>query len=116
MFAESSPATRGRTLATPRRFGYRRLAVEQHKTLKSRIKTLIVTALNLEEVDPATIPDDAPLFGGEPLNLDSVDALELVLEVEREFGVQLDDSAETRKILHSVDTLAAHLSPLLAKS
>lgn len=84
-------------------------------TLNTRIKKLIVSALNLEEVDPASIPDDAPLFGGDPLNLDSVDALELVLEVEREFGVQLDDSAETRKILYSVDTLANHLAPLLAQ-
>lgn len=82
--------------------------------LKARLKTLIVEALHLEEVDPASIPDDAPLFGADPLNLDSVDALELVLEVERAFGVQLDDTAETRKVLYSVDTLAAHLAPRIA--
>ncbi|MEZ4241044.1 MAG: phosphopantetheine-binding protein [Myxococcota bacterium] len=81
--------------------------------LKARLKSLIVDALHLEEVDPTSIPDSTPLFGADPLNLDSVDALELVLEVERAFGVQLDDSAETRKVLYSVDTLAAHLAPLV---
>lgn len=81
--------------------------------LKTRIKRLIVEGLHLEEIDPTTIPDDAPLFGGEPLDLDSVDALELVLEIEREFGVQLEDSAQTREILRSVSSLAAHLAPLL---
>ena len=42
--------------------------------LKTRLKRLIVEALRLEGVDPGQIRDDAPLFGGEPLNLDSVDA------------------------------------------
>lgn len=79
--------------------------------LKTRIKKLIVVALHLEEVDPATIEDDQPLFGTEPLNLDSVDALELVVEIEREFGLRLEDDAETRSILESVNSLAAHIGP-----
>lgn len=81
--------------------------------LKTRIKKLIVVALHLDEMDPESIPDDAPLFGGEPLHLDSVDALELVVEIEREFGVQLADDEESRKVLHSVDTLAAHVATQL---
>ena len=83
--------------------------------LKTRLKRLIVEALHLENVDPSEIPDDAPLFGGDPLNLDSVDALELVLEIERTFGIQLEDDSRTREFLHSVDTLAAHLAPLVSR-
>jgi acyl carrier protein len=79
--------------------------------LKTRLKRLIVEALRLEGVDPGQIRDDAPLFGGEPLNLDSVDALELVLEIERTFGIQLEDDSRTREVLYSVDTLANHLAP-----
>jgi acyl carrier protein len=81
--------------------------------LKTRLKRLIVEALRLEDVDPSQIKDDAPLFGGEPLNLDSVDALELVLEIERTFGIQLEDDSRTREFLYSVDTLANHLAPLV---
>ena len=82
--------------------------------LKTRLKSLIVDALHLEGIDPAQIRDDAPLFGSAPLNLDSVDALELVLEVERRFGIQLPDDSRTREVLYSVETLAAHLAPLVA--
>ena len=84
--------------------------------LKTRIKKLIISALHLERTDPVQIPDDAPLFGGAPLHLDSVDALELVVEIERSFGVQLDDDEESRKVLHSVDSLAAHLAQRLGTS
>jgi acyl carrier protein len=84
--------------------------------LKLRLKKLIVEALRLEDVDPASIPDDAPLFGGGPLNLDSVDALELVLEIERTFGIQLEDDTRTREFLRSVDTLAQFLAPILGEA
>jgi len=57
--------------------------------LKSRVKDLIVRRLKLD-VDPQTIEDGAPLFG-EGLGLDSIDALELVLGIEQEFGVKVAD-------------------------
>ncbi|MEQ1508496.1 MAG: phosphopantetheine-binding protein [Myxococcota bacterium] len=81
--------------------------------LKTRLKKLIVESLHLEHVDPSQIRDDAPLFGSDPLNLDSVDALELVLEVERSFGIHLSDDSKTREILYSVDSLAAYIAPLI---
>lgn len=77
--------------------------------LKARIKTLIVEGLNLEEVRPEQIGDDDLLFGDGGLGLDSVDALELVMEVERRFGVQIQDDETSRSILKSVNTLAAFL-------
>ena len=76
--------------------------------LKSQIKRLIVDRLKLE-VDPATIEDAQPLFG-EGLGLDSIDALELVLGVEQEFGVKIEDEEMGAAALSSVDSLAAFVT------
>ena len=73
------------------------------------IKTLLIEGLNLEELSPEDIDPDAFLFGDGGLGLDSVDALELVMEVERRFGVQIQDDEQSRTILTSVRTLAAWL-------
>ena len=72
--------------------------------LKSRVKDLIVRRLKLD-VDPQTIEDGAPLFG-EGLGLDSIDALELVLGIEQEFGVKVTDEEVGVKAFSSVDSLA----------
>jgi len=76
--------------------------------LNSRLKNLIVSTLKLEDVDPASIPDDAPLIGS-GLDLDSIDALELVVAVEKEFGVKIASSEESRAALASVAQLAAYI-------
>jgi len=73
--------------------------------LKEQIKHLIVDRLKLE-VEPATIEDSQPLFGDDGLGLDSIDALELVLGVEQEFGVRIDDEEIGTQVLASVDALA----------
>jgi acyl carrier protein len=73
--------------------------------LKIDIKELIVRALMLEEVQPSEIEDSTPLFG-EGLGLDSVDALELAIEIERTFSITIPDDEDNRKIFTSVDTLA----------
>jgi len=74
--------------------------------LKTRIKQLIVKQLKLE-IDPASIGDDAPLFGdaANGLGLDSIDALELVLGVEKEFGIKVQDEEVGVKAFASVDAL-----------
>jgi len=77
--------------------------------LTLRLKTLIVTTLKLDGVQPEDIPDDEPLIGSPRFGLDSVDALELVLVLEREFGVKIGSSEESRTALASVSTLAAYL-------
>jgi acyl carrier protein len=76
--------------------------------LKSDIKRLIVDRLKLE-VDPASIDDAQALFG-DGLGLDSIDALELVLGVEQEFGVKIEDEEMGAAALSSVDALAAFVS------
>jgi len=74
--------------------------------LKTRIKEIIVKQLKLE-IDPASIRDDAPLFGdaANGLGLDSIDALELVLGVEKEFGIKVQDEEVGVKAFASVDAL-----------
>ena len=74
-----------------------------------RLKTLIVATLKLTEVSPADIPDDEPLIGSPRLGLDSIDALELVLAIEKGFGVKIGSSEESRKALANVSTLAAYI-------
>lgn len=79
----------------------------QHSQLHDRVKNLIVTRLKLE-VDPASIDSQAPIFGG-GLGLDSIDALELVLGIEQEFGVRIDDEEIGSAALASVEALSEFL-------
>ena len=77
--------------------------------LVSRLKNLIVSTLKLDGVRPEDIPDDEALIGSPRFGLDSVDALELVLALEKEFGVKIGSSEESRKALASVNTLATFI-------
>lgn len=72
--------------------------------LKAKVKDLIVRRLKLD-IDPSTIEDAGPLFG-EGLGLDSIDALELVLGVEQEFGIKIADEEVGVKAFSSVNALA----------
>jgi len=74
-------------------------------TLIPRLKQLIITTLNLEGMTPEQIDDNAPLIGA-GLALDSIDALELVVKLEKEFGIKISNSEESRRALASVKTLA----------
>lgn len=73
--------------------------------LKTRLKEQIIEALNLEEMTPNDIDNEAPLFG-DGLGLDSIDALELILILEREYGIHIDDPAKARPIFASINSLA----------
>ena len=81
--------------------------------LPREIKTLIIETLNLEGVTPETIDTDAPLFG-EGLGLDSIDALEIALALERRFGVHVQPDKETKKMFFSVATLATLVTQRLS--
>ncbi len=77
--------------------------------LITRLKTLIVATLKLDDVRPEDIPDDEPLFGSPRFGLDSIDALELVVQLEKEFNVKIGSSEESRRALASVAALAAFI-------
>jgi acyl carrier protein len=76
--------------------------------LIEKLKILVVETLRLEDITPAGIPDDEPLIGG-GLSLDSIDALELVVRMEKEFGVKISSSEESRLALSSISALAAYI-------
>ncbi|MBF8299635.1 MAG: acyl carrier protein [Acidobacteria bacterium] len=76
--------------------------------LKAEIKQAIVRCLRLP-IAPESIEDGVSLFG-EGLGLDSIDVLELVLEIERTFGVAISDEETGNRVLRSVDTIAAHIT------
>jgi acyl carrier protein len=77
--------------------------------LRSLIKGLLVTELNLKGRDPATIEDDAPLFGA-GLGLDSLDALQLAMTIEEKLGVRIPEGDEARAIFKSVRAIADHVA------
>ena len=75
----------------------------------AKIKELIVSSLDLEDVAPADIETDAPLFG-DGLGLDSIDALELGMAVKKAFGISFSKNpADNKQIFHSVKTLADYV-------
>ena len=75
-------------------------------TTKEQLKQILVSDLNLEDMTPEQIPDDSPLFG-QGLGLDSLDAVELVVIVQRHFGVEIKDMQEARSAFQTLGTLAA---------
>jgi acyl carrier protein len=81
---------------------------EPTNDLIEKIKQLIITRLKLVDMTPEMIETDASLFG-EGLGLDSIDALELVLGLEKEFGVVIPDAEVGKKVFQSVRTMAQYV-------
>jgi acyl carrier protein len=77
--------------------------------LKLEIKKLIIEALMIEDMEPEEIGDELVLFG-DGLGLDSVDALELAVEIERVYGVTFPESSRSREVFQNVTTLAAYIA------
>ncbi len=77
--------------------------------IKQKLKQVLIEELNLEDVTPEEIGDDDQLFG-EGLGLDSLDAVELVVVVQKHFGVEIKDMEEGRPALQSIRTLAAFIA------
>lgn len=69
------------------------------------LKEILIKNLKLEDMAPEDIDDTMPLFGEEGLGLDSVDSIELVLTVDKEFGIKIADSKEYEKIFANVQSL-----------
>jgi acyl carrier protein len=76
----------------------------------TEIKEKIIASLNIQDLTADQIADDAPLFGAGGLELDSIDALELVVMLEKNFGIVIKDMEEGRPAFQSVTTLAAFVN------
>ncbi|TCN62887.1 MULTISPECIES: phosphopantetheine-binding protein [Rikenellaceae] len=72
------------------------------------LKVQLIEALNLEEITPEEIDAEAPLFG-DGLGLDSIDALEIILILEKQYGLRIENPAEAKPIFYSVRTLAEYI-------
>ena len=82
---------------------------ESHMEISStELKANIIEALKLQDITPADIGDDDPLFG-EGLGLDSIDALELVVMLEKKYGILIKDMEEGRPAFQSVNSLVAFI-------
>jgi acyl carrier protein len=75
-------------------------------TLKEQIKAMLIENLMLK-IEPSQIMDDQPLFGPGSLGLDSVDALQLVVALDKSYGLKIPDPATAKHILQSVTTISA---------
>jgi len=76
----------------------------EKEALKLQLKQQIIKFLNLVSTRPEDIKDDEPLFG-EGLGLDSIDSLELIVLLQREYGININDPKEGRKILVDINTM-----------
>lgn len=76
--------------------------------LKQDLKELIIETLNLEDVKPEDMGDDEPIFGSK-LDLDSIDGLELVLQLEKSYGIKIGSSEASRSALKSINVLADYI-------
>ncbi len=77
--------------------------------LKQELKEKIIEQLNLEDISVDDIADAEPLFG-EGLGLDSIDALELIVMLDKDYGIKLADPKEGKKIFESIDTMANYIA------
>lgn len=79
------------------------------EALKQELKEKIINVLNLEDITPADINDGDALFG-DGLGLDSIDALELIVMLDKDYGIKLSDPKEGKAIFQSIETMATYIT------
>ena len=75
-----------------------------------KLKNENIEVLNLEDIKPEDIDSEAPLFGAEGLGLDSIDALELIVLMEKNYGIRLQDPNQGKEIFKSINVMADYIS------
>lgn len=78
------------------------------ENLREELKHKIIEVLNLEDVNPSDIDNNAPLFGS-GLGLDSIDALELIVLLDKQYGIKLADPKKGKEIFESIETMASYI-------
>jgi acyl carrier protein len=77
--------------------------------LIDKLKVQIIETLNLEDLEPVDINAEDPLFGGDGIGLDSIDALELIVLLNKEYNIQIADPEEGKNVFHSLKTMAEYI-------
>jgi len=77
--------------------------------LIEKLKNQLIEQLNLEEIELDEIDEKEPLFGG-GLGLDSIDALEIIVLLEKEYGIKLNNEEDGKSIMYSIETLAKYIT------
>jgi acyl carrier protein len=79
--------------------------------LKLEIKNLIMSTLAITDVDVKDVDDEKPLFGGDnALTLDSVDAIEIIMAIQRTYGIRIADQNVARQVISSIDSIARFIT------
>jgi acyl carrier protein len=84
-------------------------------SVKEQLKPIILKSLRITDLTPEDLRDDQPLLGGE-LEIDSIDILQLVLEIERHFGIKLVQASFNQKHLENINSLAAIIESKVAEA
>ena len=84
--------------------------INDMENLINELKLKVIDALNLEGMTPEDIADDAPLFGDEGLGLDSIDVLELIVFLEKNYGIRLANPQEGKKVFQSMAVMAEYVA------
>jgi acyl carrier protein len=79
------------------------------EALKTELKEKIIKTLNLEDLTPEDVNDNDPLFG-DGMGLDSIDALELIVMLDKDYGIKLSDPKEGKAIFQSIETMAKYIT------
>ena len=77
--------------------------------LIAELKQKVIEVLNLEELSAEEINENTPLFGADGLGLDSIDALELIVLLDKEYGIRLSDPKQGKEIFYSIATMAEYI-------
>ena len=80
------------------------------ENLINELKLKVIDALNLDGMTPEDIDDNAPLFGDEGLGLDSIDVLELIVLLEKNYGIRLASPAQGKEIFKSIAVMADYIA------
>lgn len=89
---------------------YKELGVSSREELIFKLKELVIRACDIKDVRPEDVPTDVPFIGGPgPLKLDSLDAMEIAMELRYTFGVELKNASTAAQAMQSFDTLADYV-------
>jgi acyl carrier protein len=76
--------------------------------LKEKLKVQVIEHLNLDDMKPSDIPNDEPLFG-DGLGLDSIDALELIVMLEKHYGLKVTNPEDGRRVFYTIDSMSEYI-------